>query len=232
MNTAGWIPLEIIARSWETSSLVYLKTAPQAEGARIDFRAGQLIKILSPQGHESIFALAGESEEKRFTEFLIKDHETGAAHELCRLQVGDQIKVGPPFGRGYPLERLKNKDLLLVGMGSALAPLRSLLKSVLRRDQQFGKITFLYGARTPEDIPLKKEFDVWAKKIDLRFTISCPGSSTCTGFLGRVTGLLPQLSFDPHKTIACICGTKKMQEEVTNLLETTGFSKENVLTNY
>ena len=232
MNNVQWISAELIGRAQETPSLVYLRLSPKLEDIRIDFQAGQCVKISSPAGHESTFAIASEPEEKRFIEFLIKDHEAGAAHELCRIKIGNQIKIGQPFGRGYPMERFKGKDILLVGMGSGLSPLRSLLKSLLRREHQFGKIIFLYGARTPEDIPFKNEFDLWSKKIDLRLAISKP-LSPHSGFLGRVTHLLPKLNLpDVKNMVVCVCGHRTMQEEVTNLLERAGISKENVLTNH
>ena len=224
--------MEVVERNQETPSLVYLQLAPKAENLKIDFQAGQCVKVSSLGTHESVFALASEPEEKRFIEFLIKDHEVGVAHELYRLKIGDQLKISPPFGRGYPIERLKGRDILLVGMGSGLSPLRSLLKSMLRREHQFGKITFLYGVRTLEDVPFKNEFDLWSKKIDLRFAISQPQHSKGTSFLGRVTHLLPQLSLHFDNTVACICGTKTMQEEVINLLERAGVSKENIFTNH
>lgn len=232
MTQTKWIPMEVLERSQETSSLVCLKLTPRLEGFSFDFQAGQCARILTPRGEESIFAMASEPEEKRCVEFLIKDHEAGIAHELCRIQVGRELKISPPFGKGYPIERLKGKDVLLIGMGSGLAPLRSLLKSILRRDHQFGKITFLYGARTPRDIPFQTEFDVWAKKVDLHFAMSQPHDVPWHGFLGRVTHLLPGLHLQYASTVSCICGTRTMQEEVINLLERSGISKENILLNH
>lgn len=232
MNHSHWLSMEVIGKHLETPSLVYLKLVPKIEDSRFDFQAGQFVKILSSQGHEGIFSIASEPEEKRFIELLIKIQETGAAHDLNEVQIGDPIKISLPFGRGYSIERFKGKDILLVGMGSGISPLRSLLKSILKREHSFGKITFLYGVRTPEEIPFKNEFDLWTKKVDVKFAISSPMPSKWIGFLGRVTHLLPKVTLDFGKTIACVCGHKTMQEEVTNLLERAGISKDNILTNY
>lgn len=232
MIATQWISMEVLERREETPSMVSLKLVPVLEGARFDFQAGQCVKILCSDGHEATFAIASEPEEKQFIEFLIKDQEKTAAHTLCRLKTGAPVKVSPTFGKGYPVERFKSKDILLIGMGSALSPLRSVLKSMLRREHQFGQIAFVYGARTIEDIPYQSEFDLWAKKIDLHLAISQPAGSKHSGFIGRVTKLLPTLTFHPHKTAAFICGTRTMQEEVTNLLERAGISGENIHLNY
>ena len=153
------------------------------------------------------------------------------SHELCQLPVGGRLQLSPPFGKGYPIERLKGRDILLVGMGSSLSPLRSLLNSILRKDQQFGAVTFLYGARTIEDIPYRAEFDFWKKKVNLQLALSQPPHFELPGRT-RVTELLPQLSFDSGRTVACICGTPTMQKEIINLLEKAGISKENIFLNY
>ncbi|MBI4373200.1 MAG: hypothetical protein HY585_05720 [Candidatus Omnitrophica bacterium] len=226
MTQSQWIPMEIEGRRQETPTLVSFRMIPKLEETHFDFQAGQSVKI-SLAGREGVFAIASEPEEKRFVEFLIKDQADSVGHEVCQLKAGDPMKISPPFGKGYPLERLKGKDVLLIGIGSALAPLRSLFKSILRKNQQFGEVTFLYGARTLDEIPYRDEFDFWKKKIRLYLAISQAESSAA-----RVTELLSHLSFHPEKTVACICGTSAMQKEVTNLLENAGISKDNIFLNH
>lgn len=232
MTETGWLAMEVLELKRQTPAMLSLKITPVSEAGRFDFQVGQCVKILSPDGREGYFAIASEPEEKEYLEFLIKDHPGSAAHELCGVRVGDQIKVSPAFGKGYSLEKLKSKDALLIGIGSGLSPLRSLLKSMLRREDRFGTITFLYGARTPEDIPFRNDFDLWSKKIKLQIAVSQPPDSKWKGFKGRVTHLIPKLPVQAARTVACICGTKAMQEEVTKLLEQAGVSKDNILLNY
>ena len=239
MTQTDWLLTEVIESWKETPLLSSLKLAAVQEEVRFDFQAGQCVRILSPSGHESIFAMASEPEEKKFLEFLLKDQEAclparqgSTAQELRRLRANERLKISLPFGKGYPVERLKGKEVVLIGIGSGISPLRSLLRSMLRREHQFEKIALIYGVRTPEDLPYKSDFDLWRKKIDLHLAASQPGRSEWSGFVGRVTHLLPTLSLHPERTRACICGTHAMQEEVTNLLERIGISKENILLNH
>jgi NAD(P)H-flavin reductase len=226
------IEAEVIEIFRETPHLVSLKWTSLFEGGRFNFRTGQSVNVLCPSGREVCLAIANEPEEKRFVEFLIKDQPGTAAHELCQLTTGDEIKVSRPFGKGWLIERLKGKGILLIGIGSGLSPLRSLLKSILRDERRFRQVTLLYGARTPEDIPFRTEFDLLGKKINLEITISQPADSKWTGFVGRVTQVIPNLDLRPERTAACICGTKAMQEEVTRLLLDKGLSKESIFLNY
>jgi sulfhydrogenase subunit gamma (sulfur reductase) len=232
MTETDWLLTEVIENREETPFLSNLKLTLVQEEVRFNFQSGQCVRMLSPSGHESIFAIANEPEEKRFLEFLLKDHEGSMAQELRTLQPGNKIKISLPFGKGYPLEQLKRKEVVLIGIGSGLSPLRSLLRSMLRREHQFEKIVLIYGVRTPEDLPYKSDFELWKKKVDLHLAMSQPGRSEWSGFVGRVTHLLPMLSLHPERTRACVCGTRAMQEEVTNLLERIGISKENILFNH
>jgi NAD(P)H-flavin reductase len=51
----------------------------------------------------------------------------------------------------FALDEQKGKDLVFVAMGTGVAPLRSALRHVLRRKNEFGRLVVLYGARTPDD---------------------------------------------------------------------------------
>jgi len=232
MSKTQWISMEIVEIRPETHSLFNLRLIPVLEETKFNFQAGQCVKVLSPSGHEAYFAMASEPESSPFVDFLLKDQAESAAHALCQLKTGDHVKISLPFGKGFPVERFKGKNIFLIGIGSGLSPLRSVLKSILRRDQQFGKISLLYGARTLGDVPYKNEFDLWAKKINLQIAISQSGDSSWQGFKGRITHLIPKLSLGSGETVACICGTKAMEEEVTNLLERAGVSKDNIFLNH
>lgn len=232
MAGTQWISMEVLDVHKETPSLVNLRLTPAVDGSRFDFQAGQHVKFLYSDGRQSQFAMASEPEEKQFIEFLMKDHVGSVAHELCLSKIGERLNVSPPFGKGYPIAQFQMNDILLIGIGSGLSPLRSVLKSMLRREHQFGKITLLYGARTPEDVPYQAEFDLWHKKINLQLCISQPLDSKWPVFKGRVTEFLSGLAITTERTIACICGTRTMQEEVSNLLEKAGVSKDNIFLNY
>lgn len=232
MQESNWISMEVLSVRRETPQLVHLDLFPVSEGMKFDFQAGQCVRVLCPDGRVTAFAIANEPEENERLELLIKDQEGSIAHEICQASAGDILKVSLPFGKGYPITRFQKKDILLIGVGSGLSPLRSALKSVLRREHQFGQITFLYGARTEEDIPYQNEFNLWRKKINLHICLSQPRDSNGSDFKGRVTQFLPELSLRPQRMVACVCGTEAMQKEVMNLLERAGISKENIFLNY
>lgn len=232
MVETKWISMTVTEVHQETENLISLRMQPSVNGAQFNFRTGQYVNILCPGGREAYFAIASEPAEKKFVEFLIKDVEGAPAHDLCQIKPDSELRVSSAMGKGFPLERLKGKNVLLVGIGSGLSPLRSVLRSIVRQDQNFGKVTLVYGVRRPEDIPFIDDFNLWKKKFRVEIAASQPGKSYWIGFTGRVTGLLPKLALSYENTVACVCGSKEMETEVARFLESSGVSKENILFNY
>lgn len=209
------------------------KVTPKLEGAGFNFKVGQYIK-LSYEGRESYFAMTSEPEEKHAIEFLVKDEPGTLAFDLGKMKSGEILKVSAPMGPGYPIERMKGKNILLVAIGTGIAPLRSLLKSMLRRPEQFKKITLLYGIQTPEHIPYKNDFKSWKGETSLKMCYSDISqlSGDFPGFLGRVTELLLTVDFDAKDSVACVCGTKSMEEETRKILVDKGILAENIFFNF
>ncbi len=232
MSETSWIPMTVIEVHQETEFLLSIQAQPRLEGTQFEFRAGQYVKVQRPAGRESYFAIASEPEERNYIEFLVKDVHENSSNDLCQVRPDDEVRVSLPMGKGYPRERLLGNDVLLIGMGTGLSPLRSVLKSILRDEQSFGKVTLVYGVRRPEDIPFVDDFNLWSKKIRLETCVSQRGKAYWRGFEGRVTQFLPKISFSPDKTVACVCGNKEMQEEVKKILIGRGLNQERILFNF
>jgi sulfhydrogenase subunit gamma (sulfur reductase) len=231
MTDAKWITMTVTDVHQENEHFLSIQMQPSIEGTQFEFRAGQFVKILTPGGKETYFAIASEPEEKNYVEFLVKETEEDPAREICQVKPDDQLRVSPPMGKGYPIEKLKGKNVILVGIGSGLSPLRSVLKSVLRNDQNFGKVTLVYGVKRPQDIPFIDDFNIWNQKIRVATAASQPGKAYWNGFKGRVTGLLPKIVMPFENTVACVCGNKEMQQEVSALLQDLGVPKDDILFN-
>jgi NAD(P)H-flavin reductase len=125
---------------------------------------------------------------------------------IHQLTPGDQIGVRAPLGNGFPYEAMQGRDILFIGGGIGMAPLRTLLLTMIDRRQDFGDITVIYGARTPQDLCYTYEFDEWrAGKVNLVLTVDTefPGWTERVGFVPTV---LKEESPAPHNRIALICG--------------------------
>lgn len=151
---------------------------------------------------------------------------TGAL-EKCRK--GDVLGVRGPFGACWPMDDAVGKDVILAAGGIGLAPLRPALYRIMAERQRFGKVTLLYGTRSPEDIIYRDELEEWRGRLDLdvQVTVDRAGSDW-RGHVGVVTTLLPRAVFDPTNTIAMVCGPEVMMRFMVADLIKRGVPEEGI----
>src|SRR5689334_11736743 len=200
-------------------------------GGAVDFTPGQ-VAVLRVEGEEpAYFAFAGAPDD-RDLEVLVKQ-KAGASAVIYNMCVGNQIELVGIAGQGFNLESVKGRDLVFVAMGTGVAPLRSALRHVLKRKEQFGQLVVLYGARTPDDFCYRDETEDWsAHGVELRQVISRPDGHEWSGPTGYVQSLLDHVLPDLSSPVALICGSREMIEQTRERLGKMGFRPEEILTNY
>ncbi len=151
--------------------------------------------------------------------------------EIHALTVGDTIGVRGPYGRGWPVDRLEGKNILIVGGGIGLSPLRSLIEYILDTREAFGSMKILYGARTQADMVYKRRLQEWDKdsQTDVLCTVDI-GTPGWNGDVGVVTGLFEKANITLENTMVVTCGPPIMIKFVTMALEKMGFSDEDIIT--
>src|ERR1044072_2763652 len=155
----------------------------------VDFTAGQ-VALLRVEGEEPAYFAFASAPEDRDLEVLVKQ-KAGASAVIYNKCVGDQIELVGVVGHGFNLDAMKGRDLVFVAMGTGVAPLRSALRPVLKRKEEFGQLVVLYGARTPDDFCYRDETEDWAEHgVALRQVISRPDGHDWSGPTGYVQSLL------------------------------------------
>jgi NAD(P)H-flavin reductase len=196
---------------------------------RFRFRAGQFIELSVFGFGEAPFCLASNPGRRDGFETTVRrvGQLTDALH---RLGEGDEVGVRGPFGNGFDLPAAYGRDLLFVGGGIGLPPLRGLLEAALEERGRFGRMTLLYGARTPADLVYKRELRRWAARgdIEVRLTVDSaqPGWD---GSVGVVTTLLNRVELRPSTTVAYVCGPPIMIRFVIRELLDRGFEETSVI---
>lgn len=154
----------------------------------------------------------------------------GVTRALERLRRGDTVGVRGPYGEPWPVDRAEGRDLVIVAGGIGLAPLRPVLHAVARRRSLFGRVTLMYGARTPADVLFRRDLDRW--KADARIEVLVTvdrATAVWPGDVGVVTKLLPRARFEPAEAIAMLCGPEVMMRFATVDLLRRGVLPENVV---
>ncbi|MBU1078516.1 MAG: FAD/NAD(P)-binding protein [Spirochaetes bacterium] len=184
---------------------------PQKPNTEFSFETGQFIELTLPGFGEAPFTPSSSPFNKKKMEVTVMDagYVTSRLHKLKK---GAKLGVRGPYGVGYPLKEFEGKDIIILGGGVGLAPLRSLLLSLIAEKKKYGKIMLCYGAKTPKDIIYKSQFQAWKRsgvKI-LRSVDKKDGSWKET--TGVVTVLLDKIKINKKNTIAVVCGPPIMMK--------------------
>ncbi len=140
---------------------------------------------------------------------------------LHRLEPGDVVGVRGPFGNGFPIGRMRGKDMLFAAGGMGLPPLRSLINQVLDERGAFGRVIILYGTKHPSEILFPGELEEWAEQDDVEFHMTVDRADEgWTGNVGVITRLFPKVTINPRNTVAATCGPPIMYRFV--LMEMLG----------
>ena len=206
-----------------------LRFRDRREGNGFHFLPGQFLELSVFGFGEAPFCIA--SSPTRPDTFQTTVRRTGQLTDaLHRLGNGEEVGIRGPFGNGFDVEAARGKDLLFVAGGIGLPPLRSLIWNVLDERDRFGKVTILYGARTPTDLVYKLELEQWAKRPDVEFHVTVDvADASWKGHVGVVPVLFEKTSLHPESTLAYVCGPPIMIRFVVRDLFARGFKEEAVI---
>jgi sulfhydrogenase subunit gamma (sulfur reductase) len=197
----------------------------------VSFIPGQ-VAVLAVEGeYPAYFAFASAPEDPEL-EVLVKEKQ-GSSKRIFEMKPGERVQLLEIAGNGFALDEQKGKDLVFVAMGTGVAPLRSALRHVLKRKEDFGQLVVLYGARTPDSFCYRAETENWeARGVELRQVISRPDGHDWSGPTGYVQSLLDHVLPMLSSPVALICGSPEMMEQTRDRLRQMGFDARDILTNY
>ena len=233
MDSQNSLPLVITAVRDQARNVRSFDLRPEkaSGGHDISFIPGQVAMLRVNEEEPAYFAFASAPEDPEL-EILVK-RTIGASVLIFEMQPGARVDLLGVAGRGFPVDAQAGKDLVFVAMGTGVAPLRSVLRHVLKRKADFGQLVVLYGARTPDDFCYRDETEGWeAAGVELRQVISRPDGHDWSGPTGYVQSLLDHVLPDLKSPVALVCGSREMIAETRGRLQQMGFAPENILTNY
>ncbi|MCP5481526.1 MAG: FAD/NAD(P)-binding protein [Spirochaetales bacterium] len=148
---------------------------------------------------------------------------------MQRFKTGQIIGVRGPFGKGWPLQAARDKDLVIVAGGVGLAPLRPVLYYARRNRDQFRRISLLYGARAPMDVLYAEELSELRSQFDWNVEVTVDTADAAwRGHVGLVTRLIDRIPFEAENTVAMLCGPEIMMRLTGDALTDRGVTPENV----
>lgn len=245
--------IEVKEETYDTKSYKMRFTDPEVQ-REFSFVPGQFNMLTVYGVGEAAISISSSPSEKEYFTHTIR--EVGdVTNILPKMKLGDKVGIRGPFGRGWPIEEMENKNVLMVGGGIGMAPLRPLLYYIAENREKFGDFENLYGARTPDDALYIDEFEKWqliprtatrfsirnpyvsgmflkeqqTPRTKLRFTVdSVPRGVKWKYDQGRVTTLFTKMNAVPKNTIVVSCGPEIMLRFVVQGLIERGFTSEQI----
>jgi sulfhydrogenase subunit gamma (sulfur reductase) len=230
--TASKMRIDSITDETPDTKTFRLTFCDAAENERFQFRAGQFGLYSVFGAGEATFCIASSPTRTGYIECSVKrvGKVTGELHEC---NVGDIIGFRGPYGNWFPIDEMEGKNLLFIGGGIGLAPLRSLIWNCLDWRDKFKDVSILYGARSVADLVYKEELKTWQEmdEAETLYTVD-PGGETSDwpGEIGFVPAVLEKMRPSPDRTVAITCGPPIMIKFTLPVLDKLGFSMDSVYT--
>jgi len=226
--------MEVTAVRQQTSDVksVALRFLDPECAAAFSFQVGQF-GIFSVFGYgESTFNICSSSNWKDRIEFCFR--KVGRVTEaMWKVEVGDVIGFRGPYGHGYPMDVWKGHDLIFLGGGIAMPPIRCAVWYALENRADFGDIFIVYGARTVGDLVYVDELQEWAKHERVR-VITCvdPGGETADwkGEIGFVPTVFERAHLSAKDPVVLVIGPPIMIKNTLPVLQKLAISPASVYT--
>lgn len=153
---------------------------------------------------------------------------------IFNLKPGDKVWVSGPYGEFFAKDT--DAEMVFIGGGAGMAPMRSHIFDQLRRLKSKRKITFWYGARSKREMFYVEDFDMLQRENDnfkWHVALSDPlPEDNWTGYTGFIHNVLFEEFLKNHPAPEdCefyMCGPPIMNSSVINMLLANGVDRENI----
>jgi NAD(P)H-flavin reductase len=148
---------------------------------------------------------------------------------MHNLEPGAYMGIRGPYGRGYPVEKFFGKEVLILGGGCGLAPIRSLLYALEGVKENLVKVILCYGSKSPADCIYKPLFERLnhTEKFEAHRTVD-NADEEWDGSVGVATTLLNKVRVNIANSIAVVCGPPIMMKFGTIRLLEMGYKDDQI----
>ncbi len=207
-----WLPvaarvLDVKQENFNTRTL-RLELVDPVLRTRYRWQPGQFNMLWVPGVGEAAISISSDSEIPESLEHTIRTVGS-VTRAVEQLEPGGVLGLRGPFGNPWPLDRIDGRDVVLVGGGIGLAPLRPVIYWLQRHRERCRRVVVLYGCRTPEDRLFAEELAAWERegKFDVLVTVD-NATAEWTGPVGVVTNLLRRVRVNAERALVMVCGPR------------------------
>jgi NAD(P)H-flavin reductase len=136
------------------------------------------------------------------------------------------------MGKGFDLSAHQGKNVILMGVGTGIAPLRSVWLDVIKHRADYDEVSIYAGFLSATHHLLTDELASLAEH-DIQVSISLTtGHDDWQGPVGYVQHALAENKPNPENTVVCLAGMSVMVDACTETLLDLGFNEQQILLNF
>ncbi len=172
-----------------------------------------------PKIQKRAFSMSSSPTEKRFLEVTVKTTEEPffSDYLINYLGIGEEFNVKGPFGIFYFDENKTKENIMLIGAGSGISPLMSILRYIDNKNLNI-KAHILFSSKTEEEILWRDEIEKLSEKknISHEFTLTREEWERTMGRVNRE--MIEKNLKNPSKTDFYLCGPPLFVKYVERIL--------------
>ncbi len=226
--------VEVREETPTTKTLVF-----DISGIDFDFYPGQYVMLqvpYPPTGEElrRAYSIASSPLQKDRLELTVKRKEGGKASVILTTQVreGDRFFIKGPYGKFFWTEGMSDR-LVLIGAGSGVVPLMSILRYIRDKGLEKVKATLLVSYKSHEEIIYRKELEELSRlpNIKVRITLTREQPPEWKGLRGRIDRekILREVE-DLNSSLYYLCGPPKFVDDMKGILLNLGVDRNQIKT--
>jgi phenol hydroxylase P5 protein len=189
----------------------------------LSFNPGQYVQLNLPGGDSRPYSVASTPADPSRIELHVKRSENGVATDgwiFKVLSVGTAVGLSGPYGR-FSFRPLRDKPILLLGGGTGLAPLKSMLRHIVETADETGwehPVVLYHGVSTQAELYDRQWLEDLESEHDWFSYRPAVSREDCNGRQGRVPALLAEDFPKAGGNVAYICGSPDMVDDTMKAL--------------
>lgn len=142
----------------------------RVESETVPTEHGQFFQISIPKVGEAPISVSSFNAEEKWVEFTLRS--VGKVTDVVfEKEVGDELFLRGPYGHGWPIEKFKNKNLVVITGGTGVAPVRSMLTEIKNTPGYAKSVTLISGFKDEAGIVFRSELESWRDHFNATYTL-------------------------------------------------------------
>lgn len=148
---------------------------------------------------------------------------------LAKLKSGDRLGVRGPFGYGWPMQKAKQKNVIIITGGLGCAPVVSAINYIMQRRAAYKRVIIMQSVKHSDDLIFRNRYEQWQQMPNTEVYLAADKASKNWPWqLGRVTDMIQHVQLNAENTIAMLCGPEIMMQVAAQELLKKHIAEKNI----